>query len=88
MNNKSNKEKFINFYNKTIKLFHIIFAIMLILNTIYKGTFSWIFRTCFISVISLDIIYFSLKKRLLESILFSIFLIFILISYIAPIILK
>ncbi len=82
MNNMLNKDKFINFYNKRIKLFNTIFSIIFILKCSYRGRFAWLFSISVIFLLLLNFIYFNIQKRLLESILFGSLLVGLLIFYI------
>ncbi len=81
-----NREKFIEFYNKRIKLFHIIFTILFILNLSFKGLYSNLVTISFAAILLVNLIYFILQKRLIESILFGGLLAFLLILYIKSIV--
>lgn len=81
-----NREKFIEFYNKRIKLFHIIFTILFILNLSFKGLYSNLVTISFAAILLVNLIYFILQKRLIESILFGGLLTFLLILYIKSIV--
>lgn len=81
-----NREKFIEFYNKRIKLFHIIFTILFILNLSFKGLYSNLVTISFVAILLVNLIYFILQKRLIESILFGGLLAFLLILYIKSIV--
>lgn len=81
-----NREKFIDFYNKSIKLFHIIFTFLFILNLSFRGAYSNLVTISFVAILSVNLIYFVLQKRILESILFGGLLSFLLILYIKSIV--
>ncbi|SHJ99659.1 hypothetical protein SAMN02745912_01902 [Paramaledivibacter caminithermalis DSM 15212] len=76
------KEKFINFRNRTVSLVNIIFAITILISSIYKGISSWFVVYFFLFILLFNLLYFVVKKRIFESTLFG-FLIFLLIYYIS-----
>ncbi|WP_353096147.1 hypothetical protein [Tissierella praeacuta] len=81
-----NREKFVDFYHKNIKFFHIACTLLFILNSASKGLYSWLFTISFIAIFLLSFICFVLQKRVIESILFGGLLSFLLVLYIKSIV--